>query len=77
MRGKTAKKLRKLARDTQEVEKEYVTKVVKTWKNEVGEVVATRSQTRLAPDCIRYAYQRLKAIWPKKKEQLNAISRGL
>jgi hypothetical protein len=76
MRGKTAKKLRKLARDTQEVEKEYVTKVVKTLRFEDGTIIE-RKQTRLAPDCIRYAYQRLKAIWPKKKEQLNLISRGL
>lgn len=77
MRGKTAKKLRKLAKDTCEVDKDYVTKVVKTYRNEAGEVVLTKVQTRLTPDCVRYAYQRLKAIWPKKKEQLNAISRGL
>jgi len=77
MRGTTAKKLRKLARDTQEVELEYITKVVKKWKNEEGKVIEERKQIRLAPNCVRYAYQRLKAIWPKKKEQLNAISRGL
>lgn len=77
MRGKTSKKLRKLAESTCEIDKEYIKKVVKTWKNEAGKVVLEHTQTRLSPDCVRYAYQRLKAIWPKKKEQLNAIYLGL
>lgn len=77
MRGKTGKKLRRLAKSTCEIDREYIKKIVKTWKNEDGEVVLEHIQTRLSPNCARYAYQRLKAIWPKKKEQLNTIYLGL
>jgi hypothetical protein len=79
MRGKTAKKLRKLAKagaDEGAPYCEYKEKVVKTIKYEDGRV-EKKVQRRIVLESVRFNYQRLKRVWRTKQEQLNEIYRGL
>jgi hypothetical protein len=80
MRGKTAKKLRKLAQSMGVTDATYIEKQFKKYiidpvtKKRIDYTVYTR---RLVPESTRYAYQRLKKVWPQRKEHLNEIYRGL
>ena len=78
MRGKTAKKLKKLALDAVgDVPSTYETKVVKRFLDPTGKILIEKSIVFLDVGSTRSVYQRLKKVWRTRKDDLNLIFQNL